>query len=506
MAAPAPLTAEELARAKLLQFCRYMSPQYEVAGHHRVVADALERVARGECKRLMLFLPPRHGKSFLASTHFPAWFLGRSPAAQIIACTYAQEFADDIGRSVRNLVAEPEYGRVFPGVSLRSDSTSAKRFHTNAKGVYAAVGAGGPITGRGAHLLLIDDPLKNREEADSPTVRRRLKDWYTSTAYTRLMPGGAIVVIQTRWHEDDLAGWLLKEHAHEGWEVLSLPAVAERDEAWPLRGGEFRRSAGDALWPAWYPLSRLQEIKRSVGSRDWSALYQQRPMPDEGGTCQVGWFRRYSEPPTGVRRILQSWDVGSKDKETNDPSVCVTLAETDAGLYVLDVLRDRMIYPVLRRTVEDHARRRFCGLPVSAVLVEDKGNGISLLQDLGASTRLPLIPVEPDGSKLVRWARVTPTIEARRVWLPVAAPWLVDFESELSGFPAVAHDDQVDALSQALNWLRDGAAVPSDEDAAAAADAALQVFGRRSYDADDDRDDYGRDDLAGFGAGAGLGF
>lgn len=444
-----PATA---ARADLAAFAVASWSAYKPAAHHYAIADALKRVARGELKRLMIFMPPRHGKSMLASEFFPAWYLGRHPEHQVIAATYAQGLADDFGRKVRNLVGSELHRALFPGCALSDDSTAASRFHTRAGGAYFAVGVGGPITGRGAHLLLVDDPVKGREDAESEVMRQRLKDWYTSVARTRLMPGGAIVVILTRWHNDDLAGWLLREHAHEGWEVLNLPAMAEP-------GDPLGREEGSPLWSEAYPLHELEATRLAIGSRDWAALYQQRPSPQGGGLVRVAWFKRYGEPPANPRRIVQSWDTGLKAKEVNDPSVCTTWAETETGWYLLDVYRRRMEYPDLRRAVESLALR----WRPTTILIEDKASGQSVIQDLQRGTNLPVLPVEPRGDKVVRLLSVTAKIEAGRVWLPQVAAWLPELEAELEAFPNAVHDDQVDSLSQALSYLAQGPAFTSTE-------------------------------------------
>lgn len=282
-------TPEDFAFSRLIAYAAYQWPGYRDAAHHRLIARKLEAVERGDCKRLMIFMPPRHGKSMLASEFFPAWYLGRNPEHYVIASTYAQDLADDFGRKVKAQIQDKGYQAIFPGVKLAEDSQSVKRFHvdgglevgTAQRGAYYAVGAGGPLTGRGAHLLLIDDPVKNREEADSETVRRRLRDWYTSTAYTRLMPGARIVLIQTRWHEDDLGGWLLSEHQHEGWDVLSLPAI----------------DGDKALWPEQYDAETLGKIKASIGLRDWTALYQQQPSSEEGTYFKREWLKKWKARP-----------------------------------------------------------------------------------------------------------------------------------------------------------------------------------------------------------------
>ena len=448
---PTP-SAEDCAYSRLISFAAYQWPGYKPAPHHRLIARRLEAVERGDITRLVISMPPRHGKSMLASEFFPAWYLGRNPSHYVIAATYAQELADDFGRKVRDQIADPAFRAVFPGCGLRGDSKSAKRFHvaqdafsTDQDGAYFATGVGGPMTGRGAHLLLIDDPVKNREDAESEAARQTNKDWFTSTAYTRLMPGGRVVIIQTRWHDDDLTGWQLREHADEGWEVLSLPAVAEH-------GDILGRQPGEPLWES-YPPEALDKIKRAIGSRDWSALYQQRPAPAEGGLFKLGWFPRYDAPLPAYRRVVQSWDTAYKPGDENDPSACLTFGEHDAGYDLLHCLAERMEYPDLKSRAVRHAAE----WGAQAVLIEDKASGQSLIQDLRRETVLPVVPVRVhanSGNKLTRAMAVSPLCEAGRVRLPRHASWLADFEMELMLFDNAAHDDRVDALSQYLNWVR----------------------------------------------------
>jgi len=434
----------ELARRHLIEYIRFVYPEYDAAPHLASLAESLERVERGDCKRLMIWMPPRHGKSFQTSEFFPAWIMGRDPRKRIIHCTYAQDLADDFGRKVRNNIRDDRFQQVFD-TRLADDSAAAARFSTSAGGSYYAVGIGGPITGRGADILLIDDPIKNRQDAESETIRRQQKDWYRSTAYTRLMPGGAIIIIQTRWHGDDLSGWLLRDHPEENWEVISFPAIAELGDA-------LGRIPGSALWPDKYPIEVLQKIKMQLGGREWTALFQQSPTPAEGAIFKLPWFRRYSRYGEASIRLIHSWDTGIKPDQINDPSVCETWAETENGWYLLDVFLQRLEYPDLRRAVENLA----AGKNPSVILIEDKGSGQSLIQDLQRTTRLPVIAVDPGArSKIFRAQGVSPLIEAGKVWLPEKADWLPDFESEIAGFPAAPHDDQVDAMSQALEYLRD---------------------------------------------------
>lgn len=342
------LLARRQARNGLIDFTRYTFPKFQPGAHHIQIAQALESVERGECDRLMIFAPPRHTKSELASRRFPAWYLGKHPDRQVITTTYAGEFAQDFGRDVREIVQSQEFGRLFEDVTLAADSAARGRWHTNSGGVYFAVGVGGPITGRGAHLALIDDPVKNRQEAESELIREQVWHWYTSTLRTRLMPGGAIVLICTRWHEDDLAGRLLErmKHGGEQWKVISLPAVND---------------AGEALWPEWYPLSELERIKATIGPRDWLSLYQQTPTAESGTYFKRDWFRRYTEAPTSLNCYvtgdfavsadegdyteLAVWGVDSTDK--------VYALDWWAGRKTADVWIDRLLdlvesYKVLR--------------------------------------------------------------------------------------------------------------------------------------------------------------
>ncbi len=377
-------TPEDFAFSRLIAYAAYQWPGYKPAAHHRLIARHLEAVERGDITRLMIFMPPRAGKSMLVSEFFPAWYLGRNPSHYLIAATYAQELADDFGRKVRNQIADPSFQAVFPGCMLKGDSQASKRFHVTQKaesgepeldGAYFATGIGGPMSGRGAHLLLIDDAVKNREEAESPTIRQRNKDWYTSTAYTRLMPGGKVVVVMTRWHEDDLAGWLLSTQAHENWTTLCLPAIAEVEDA-------IGRKEGEALWPEAFPLETLAKIKESIGSRDWSALYQQHPTPLEGGIFKAAWFKRYDKPRDHYTRIVQSWDTAVKADQINDPSVCLTFGERENGYDLLQAMVRRLEYPALKALVKSQAE----DWGADAVLIEDKASGQQLIQDLRHST------------------------------------------------------------------------------------------------------------------------
>ncbi len=305
----------EIARNDLAAYASVMWPAFELAPHHRLIIEYLERVDRGECDRLIISLPRRHGKTMLVQ-FFVARFLGRHPDRSVITTSYGAELAEDSGRRIRGLVNAPLHQAIFPNCRTVNDSNAAHRFGLIAGGNFFAVGAGGVLTGRGADLLIIDDAVKSREQAYSVTERKTLQQWYESTAYTRLQPGGAVVVIGTRWHEADLIGWLLNEHSSDGWRVVSLPAIAEAT-GWVCklmgRGDPLGRKEGEPLWPEKYPLEALNRIRASIGSSAWAALYQGRPAPEEGAVFRKEWWRSYSEPPKYTRLVF-SLDTAFKAK------------------------------------------------------------------------------------------------------------------------------------------------------------------------------------------------
>ena len=308
------------------------------------------------------------------------------------------------------------------------------------------------------NCFLIDDPIKGRENAESETRRRQMKQWYEGVAYTRLMPEpNAIVIIATRWHSDDLSGWLLREHTHEDWVYLRLPALADSNDDLLERG------IGEALWPEWFDEDYLLNVKDTVGTREWSAQYQQVPILAEGGIINIDWFKRYKivdgqiamEDKDGnlqfehIKRTVQSWDTAYKAKELNDPSVCTTWKVTKKGYFLWDVFAKRMEYPELRKQV---GRQHTIHNP-NAILVEDKSSGQSLIQEF-RMTDMPIIGIMPVADKVTRMSTESDTIEAGKVYLPESAPWLIDYETELGTFPYGQFDDQVDSTSQFLQWIK----------------------------------------------------
>lgn len=437
-------TAEDYAFSRLISYAAYQWPGYRDAAHHRLIARHLEAVERGDIKRLMITMPPRHGKSMLASEFFPAWYLGRNPDHYVVTATYAQELADDFGRKVKNQIEDPGYQGIFPGVSLSDDSKSAKRFHIEGqtggyehglaqRGAFYAVGVGGPLTGRGAHLLLIDDPVKNREDAESEIIRKKTKDWYTSTAYTRLMPGGRIVVIQTRWHEDDLSGWLQTEHDHEDWTVLDLPAIND---------------AGAALWPEQYDLDALEKIKRAIGPRDWSALYQQRPSPETGDYFKREWIHTVDHLPPRDQMLIYGGSDYAVTANGGDYTVHVVIGLDSTGrMYLLDIWRDQ--------AASDQWVEAFCDLVLKWKPVgwaEETGqikSGVGPFLVRRMMDRQAYVAREAfatRGDKAIRAQSIRGRMALTGLHIMRDAPFLSDLITEMMSFPVGVHDDQVDAL------------------------------------------------------------
>lgn len=440
---------KEKARRNLMDYTQYMLPNYRKAPHNELIAKTLDEIVNNpyhHSRRIMIFAPPRHGKSYLTSESFPAYFLGRFPNKYIIHCTYSDELALDFGNKVKHQLKDPQFQELFPNCSLKGQSQSQSKITTTAGGAYFAVGVGGAITGRGAHLLLIDDPLKGRAEADSETTRKKLKEWYRSVAYTRLMPGASIVIIQTRWHYDDLSGWLLEEQKKnprsDKWTVIDLKAIAEE-------GDILGRKVGEALWTSDFPIERLMSIKETLGTREFSSLYQQVPTSDEDAILKLEWFNRYNSLPVDSYMRVHSWDTGIKEAEVNDPTCFQSWHMSPKGYYLADCISRRLQFPDLLRLVINLYERD----KPDAVLIEDKGSGQQLLQVLRETTRIPAIGIQANVSKVFRAQAISATIESGCVYLPESSSWLYEFESQIAQFPAAAHDDYVDAMTQALGYL-----------------------------------------------------
>ena len=471
-----------LARRRLLPFVQRMNDRYDAGWVHRDICARLERfsddVAAGKSPRLMLLMPPRHGKSELASKNFPAWHLGRHPDHEFIACSYNLSLAMGFSRKVKQLIDDTLYKTVFEGVSLDKNNQSTEEWAIAGKrGGYVAAGIGGPITGKGAHVLVIDDPVKNAEEADSGDAREKIWEWYLSTAYTRLAPGGGVLVIQTWWHDDDLAGRLqqMMATAQEGdedidqFEVVKYPALAETDEYLdpvtnkivhnePTPGATLLRSKGEALHPSRYPVKALSKIRalnrKSDGGdgRWWSALYQQNPVPDDGVYFSKEQFRRAQIPHITRANVMIAWDFAISEKKQNDYTVgTVGLQDENDVLHVADVVRFRsqdaffIVESILDLCAKWYSPTLVLGFEdgqiykaISAVLKKRM-----LERKLYPSVSV-LVPIT---DKMARARAIQGRMQQGMVSFNTSGDWYDVVRSEMLRFPAGVHDDCVDSLA-----------------------------------------------------------
>ena len=432
---------------------RLSGGRWHRADHLTLLSKKLGACAVGRCRRLMVLMPPRHGKSELISHWFPVWFLEFFPELRVILTSYEADFAASWGRKARNTIEE-HAGEL--SVRLSGDSSAAHRWDTTAGGGMMTAGVGGPITGKGANILIIDDPVRNAEDGRSKTIRDRNWEWWRSVALTRLEPNAAVVFVMTRWHEDDLAGRILA-HERDKWDVLSLPAIAEEDEAF---GDDFIRSLGEALWPSRYPLDALAEFRASAGPHVWASLHQQRPHPEGGSVFQREHFRYFRENehayeltgPDGSKKTVyknrcwyaQTCDTALTTKTTSDWTVVLTFAVTpQSDLIVVDVVRKRLEVPDQWAFLCEQ-RARWPGLRFQGV--ESKASGIGLIQQAARDGR-PLKELKADTDKVTRATNLAVWYSGGNVYHRGDAPWLDRFEAELLSFPNGTFDDQVDCAS-----------------------------------------------------------
>lgn len=449
----------------LTDFARSVNPRYRWFRHCAILGDALQRVADGEITRLMVFMPPRHGKSELVSRIFPAYYLRRHPHRWVGVCSYEATLAQDFSRTARDFFLRA-------GGTIRTDSAAVSLWQTPEVGGMWAAGVGGPITGKGFHLGIIDDPIKNAEEAASETIRAKHKSWYQSTFATREAPldeQPAIVVVQTRWHEDDLSGWLLEQEKYEaeGWHVVNFEALKSDDApALPLSVTVEPdwRQPGEALCPERYDASALDKIRRRVGTYYWTALYSQRPAEAGGTVFQRGWWRYYQpeQAPRVFDRVICSWDLAFKDTDGSDYCAGQVWGSVGSRFYLLDRVRERMSFSAACAAVAGlQAKARAWAPHGVATYVEDAANGPAVVNALVRSVP-GIVAVRPEGGKQSRAYGAQPLVEAGQCYLPdpASSPWVEDFVREHAAFPTGAHDDEVDAFSQAMTQLAWGAVDP----------------------------------------------
>ena len=421
--------------------------------HIDAIAWHLQGVAEGRIKRLIVTVPPRNLKSICASVALPAWFLGHDPTRRVVCASYAEGLSVELHNMCRSVMSAPWYTRLFPALRVSAAKNTETEFKTTHGGGRLATSVGGTLTGRGGDFIVIDDPMKPAE-AMSEAKRAAVQEWYDGTLYSRLddRTRGVIVLVMQRLHLDDLVGHVLGK---EEWVHLDLPAIAEApqrvrvaDDLW------HQRAIGEVLHPAREPLAELERLRATLGSHAFEAQYQQQPVPADGGLVKWRWFRTYGDAPDRQPgdQVIQSWDTANKAGERNDYSVCTTWLMRDEAFYLLDLHRERLEFPALKRRVAALRRQH----AADAVLIEDRGSGTQLIQAL-LEEGLHAIAVAPEADKATRLYAQSMHIEAGRVLLPAEAPWLDEFRTELLRFPQGRHDDQVDSLSQFLAWATDHA-------------------------------------------------
>jgi len=453
------LKDRELSQQKFIKFVEKVWPSFISGAHHKRMAEAFERVANGQCKRLIINMPPRHTKSEFASYLLPAWFLGRFPGKKVIQTSHTAELAVGFGRKVRNLVDTEGYKDIFPDLNLSSDSKAAGRWNTSKGGDYFAIGVGGAVTGKGADLLIIDDPHSEQEAAMAavnPEVYDKVYEWYTSGPRQRLQPGGAIVIVMTRWAQRDLTGQVLKSDAQrggEGWEVIEFPAILP---------------SGNPLWPQFWSLEELSALKEELPNSKWQAQYQQNPVGNESAIVKRDWWRWWEEDkPPECEYVLQSWDTAFEKTQRADYSAGTTWGvfthhkDNSKNIILLNTYKKRVEFPDLKRDV----LREYNDYEPDTIIIEKKASGAPLIYDLRAMG-IPVQDYTPSKGqdKIARLNSVSDIIASGRVWVPQTR-WAEELVDEIAAFPSGEHDDLVDATTLALMRFRSGGFIrlPSDE-------------------------------------------
>lgn len=447
----------EKAQGKFLDYVNEMWPGFISGRHHALMAKKFEDIAEGKIRRVIINMPPRHTKSEFASYLLPSWFLGKFPQKKVIQCSNTAELAVGFGRKVRNLVGSEQYSKVFPNVSLRQDSKAAGRWATSGGGEYFAIGVGGTVTGKGADLLIIDDPHSEQEAAlaaGDPSVYDRVYEWYTSGPRQRLQPGGSIVIVMTRWGDRDLTGRVIKDalgrDKGEEWEIIELPAIMP---------------SGKPLWPEFWPIEQLEALREELPPSKWNAQYQQSPTGEEGALVKREWWKIWEkEDPPRCEYIIQSWDTAFTKSERSDYSACVTLGvffmnenSQDPNIILLDAFQKRMEFPELK----DKAMSHYKYWEPDTLLVEAKAAGAPLVFEL-RQMGIPVTEYTPSrgtrkvsNDKFARLNSVTDLFRSGKVWSPDMR-WSHELIEQMAAFPNAEHDDLVDATVQALLRFRQG--------------------------------------------------
>ena len=446
----------EEANSDFLAFVKQVWPAFIEGEHHRIMADAFNKIAEGKLKRLIVNMPPRHTKSEFASHLFPAWYLGKFPDRKVIQTSHTAELAVGFGRKVRNLVGSADYNRIFPGVALSADSKAAGRWNTNKDGDYFAIGVGGAVTGKGADILIVDDPHSEQEAAlNDPSVYDKTYEWYTSGPRQRLQPGGAICVVMTRWSKKDLTGSILKASIERGgadeWEIIELPAILP---------------SGKPLWPGFWPIEQLEALHAELPVSKWSTQYQQDPTSEESAIIKREWWKEWDKKnPPKCEFVIQSWDTAFLAKETADYSACTTWGvfydeDKNANIILLDALQERLEFPDLKT----RAYEMWKEYEPDAFIVEAKAAGSPLIFEL-RRIGIPVAEYTPGRGKdkIARVNAVSDLFHSGHVWAPKKR-WAEQVIEQFAAFPTGDHDDLVDSSTQALLRFRQGGFINLDSD------------------------------------------
>ena len=463
------LMAEEYHRAierekgqkSFMTFVKTMWPNFIFGRHHAIMAQKFEEIASGKLKRLIINMPPRHTKSEFASYLLPAWYLGKYPGRKIIQSSNTAELAVGFGRKVRNLVDSEKYTKVFPNVSLRHDSKAAGRWSTNMNGEYFAIGVGGTVTGKGADLLIIDDPHSEQEAAlaaNDPGIYDKVYEWYSSGPRQRLQPGGQIIIVMTRWGKRDLTGQVLKAEGQRGgeeWEIIEFPAILP---------------SGNPLWPEFWPLEELQALRAELPNQKWQAQYQQAPTSESSAIVKREWWRTWdSDRPPNCDFILMAWDTAFEKSNRADYSACTTwgifyhpddTGQDQANIILLNAFRDRVEFPELKKiAVEEYKEWN-----PDSVIIEKKASGAPLIYEMRAMG-IPVQEFTPvrGNDKITRLNAVSDLFASGRVWAP-NTNWAEEVIDEVASFPSGDHDDYVDTVSLALMRFRKGGYIKTQLD------------------------------------------
>jgi len=445
-----------LSQKDFLSFVKEVWPAFIEGAHHKIMADAFNRIADGTLKRLIVNMPPRHTKSEFASHLFPAWYLGRFPDRKVIQTAHTAELAVGFGRKVRNLVGSEVYQKIFNDVSLSTDSKAAGRWNTNQDGDYFAIGVGGAVTGKGADILIVDDPHSEQEAAlNDPSVYDKTYEWYTSGPRQRLQPGGAICLVMTRWSKKDLTGSIIKASIERGgadeWEVIEFPAILP---------------SGKPMWPGFWPIDQLEALKAELPVGKWAAQYQQDPTSEESAIIKREWWQEWPKKnPPSCEFVIQSWDTAFLAKETADYSACTTWGvftdENDvANIILLDAFQERLEFPDLK----SRAYEMYKEYDPDAFIVEAKAAGTPLIFEL-RRMGIPVGEYTPSRGKdkIARVNAVSDLFSSGHVWAPKTR-WAEMVIEEFAAFPTGDHDDLVDSSTQALLRFRQGGFIRIESD------------------------------------------